>query len=172
YCGFPAGSVRTRRFRLTYCTHRTYTLDESGQAMTPLKLQAEMGLGSLEMIDRRYFRHTRLWAVRPQLDFRSAEWEAQYGDRLGSNGRWALDVLSPKLTTVMQALAPEGLTAKEWETAAGLPVGTFYYCRDRLVERGRVRKDGSGRGARFLPAFQPPTSLREKSEWVRGYWPD
>src|SRR5690606_31854483 len=98
YCGFPAGSVRTRRFRVTYCTHRTYTLDESGQAMTPLKLQAEMGHGSLEMIDRRYFRHTRLRAARPQLEFRWAEWEAQYGDRLGSNGRWALDVLSPKLT--------------------------------------------------------------------------
>ena len=157
YCGFPVGSVRTRRFRVTYCTHRAYTLDESGQAMTPLKLQAEMGHGSLEMIDRRYFRHTRLRAARPQLEFRWSEWEAQYGDRLGASGSLP-DELSPKLAAVLAVLAPDGLTAKEWERAAGLPVGTFYYCRDRLVERGWVAKEAEGRGALFQPIAWKPAS--------------
>ena len=43
----------------------------------PLKLQAEMGHGFVEVIYRRYFRHTRLRTARPQLEFRWAQWEAQ-----------------------------------------------------------------------------------------------
>ena len=155
YCGFPAGSIRTRRFRVTYCSHRAYTLDESGQALTPLKLQAEMRHGSLEMIDRRYFRHTRLRAARTQLEFRWRQWEDQYGERLGNDSELRPDVLSPKLAAVLAVLPTEGLTAKEWELAAVLPVGTFYYCRDRLVELRRVWRDGDGRGAQFRPASNP-----------------
>jgi integrase len=150
FCGFAEGSVRTRRFRVTYCTHRAYTLDEHGQAMTPMKLQAEMGHGSLEMIDRRYFRHTRLRASRSHLEFRWSEWAAQYAHRLGADPeRRSPWEPTPKLKAVLALLPPGGLTAKEWEHASGLPAGTFYYCRDRLVASGAVWKDGTRRFARF-----------------------
>lgn len=149
YCGYEAGEIRTRRLRVTYCSHRAYTLDEHGQPMTAVKLQAEMGHGSFQMIERRYFRHTRLRAARPQLEYRWADWSEKHGDRLGSGGRGMREELTPKLRAVLELLPPAGLSAKAWEIASTLPVGTFYYCRDALVQRGYVRRVGNGRGAPF-----------------------
>jgi integrase len=149
YCGYEAGEVRTRRLRVTYCSHRAYTLDELGHPMTAVKLQAEMGHGSFQMIERRYFRHTRFRAARPQLEFRWTDWSDQYGHRLGQAARSMRAELTPKLRSVLALLPPEGLAAKQWEVASGLPVGTFYYCRNVLVERGYVRREGTRRGAPF-----------------------
>lgn len=116
------------------------------------------GIWPRRRTDRRYFRHTRLRAARQQLEFRWSEWEGQHGERLGANGTRRADELSPKLAGALAVLPPEGLTAKQWERAAGLPVGTFYYCRDSLVEHGRVTKQGEGRGALFRPIAWKPTS--------------
>lgn len=149
YCGYEPGEIRTRRLRVTYCSHRTYTVDEHGQPMTAVKLQAEMGHGSFQMIERRYFRHTRLRAARPQLEYRWADWSEKYGDRLGQGPIGVREALTPKLRAVLALLPPEGLTAKQWEKASRLPVGTFYYCRDVLVKRGYVQRVGTGRGAPF-----------------------
>ena len=149
YCGYQPGEIRTRRLRVTYCSHRAYTVDEHGQAMSAVKLQAEMGHGSFQMIERRYFRHTRLRAARPQLEYRWSDWSGKYGDRLGQGARGMREELSPKLCAVLALLPRKGRSAKEWEIASGLPVGTFYYCRDVLVERGYVRRFGAGRGAPF-----------------------
>jgi integrase len=149
YCGYAPGELRTRRLRVTYCSHRAYTVNEHGHPMTAVKLQAEMGHGSFQMIERRYFRHTRLRAARPQLECRWADWSAMYGDRLGQGTRNMREELTPKLRAVLALLPPEGLSAKQWEIASRLPVGTFYYCRDVLVRRGCVQRMGTGRGAPF-----------------------
>jgi hypothetical protein len=114
-----------------------------------------MGHGSFQMIERRYFRHTRLRAARPQLEYRWADWSDTYGDRLGQGMRNMLEELTPKLRTVLALLPLEGLSAKQWEVASRLPVGTFYYCRDVLVKRGYVRRVGSGRGAPFRRVEEP-----------------
>jgi hypothetical protein len=84
HCGYQPGEIRTRRLRVTYCSHRAYTVDEHGQPMTAVRLHAEMGHGSYQMIERRYFRHTRFRAVRPQLEYRWADWSEKAGDRLRS----------------------------------------------------------------------------------------
>jgi site-specific recombinase XerD len=151
YCGYSAGEIRTRRLRVTYCSHRAYTEDEHGQPMTAMKLQAEMGHGSFEMMQRRYFRHTRLRVARPRLEFLWDQWADRYEHRLGSGTR-AVPDLTPKLARVLSLLPEKGLCARDWERRSGLPVGTFYYCRDVLVERGYVRRLGRGRGSLFLPA--------------------
>ncbi|HEY7769097.1 hypothetical protein [Longimicrobium sp.] len=83
HCGYQPGEIRTRRLRVTYCSHRAYTVDEHGQPMTAVRLHAEMGHGSYQMIERRYFRHTRLRAVRPHLEYRWADWSDKYGRPLG-----------------------------------------------------------------------------------------
>lgn len=82
YCGYKPGEIRTRRLRVTYCSHRAYTVDEHGQSITAVKLHAEMGHGSYQMIERRYFRHTRFRAVRPHLEYRWADWSDRYEHRL------------------------------------------------------------------------------------------
>lgn len=150
YCGYEPGEVRTRRLRVTYCSHRAYTLDEHDQPMSAVKLQAEMGHGSYEMIERRYFRHSRLRAPRPRLEYRWSDWSARYGERLGQGRRARALELTPKLRSVLDLLPVNGLSAKEWEIASGLPAGTFYYCRDALVSRGYVARIGAGRGAPFV----------------------
>lgn len=83
HCGYQPGEIRTRRLRVTYCSHRAYTVDEHGQPMTAVRLHAEMGHGSYQMIERRYFRHTRFRAVRPHLEYHWADWSDKYGYRLG-----------------------------------------------------------------------------------------
>jgi hypothetical protein len=161
YCGYEEGEVRTRRLRVTYCSHRAYTLDEHGHPMTAVKLQAEMGHGSFQMIERRYFRHTRFRAPLPRLEYRWADWCEKYGDRLGQGAREArAPDLTPKLRAVLSLLPPSGLSAKEWEVASGLPVGTFYYCRDVLVQRGYVRREGIGRGSPFRHVVELPEEQR------------
>lgn len=82
HCGYQPGEIRTRRLRVTYCSHRAYTVDEHGQPMTAIRLHAEMGHGSYQMIERRYFRHTRFRAVRPQLESRWPDWADRYEYRL------------------------------------------------------------------------------------------
>lgn len=116
--------------------------------MTAVKLQAETGHGSFQMIERRYFRHTRLRAPLPQLEYRCVDWSDKYGERLGQ-GRQRAE-LTPKLSAVHSLLPEGGIPAKAWEIASRLPVGTFYYCRDRLLEEGYVRREGAGRGATFV----------------------
>lgn len=155
YCGYQEGEVRTRRLRVTYCSHRAYTLDEHGHPMSAVKLQAEMGHGSFQMIERRYFRHTRLRAPLPRLEYRWEHWCERYGNRLGQGALEARTPdLTPKLRAVLSLLPPSGLSAKAWEVASGLPVGTFYYCRGVLMERGYVRREGTGRGSPFRPAVE------------------
>jgi hypothetical protein len=51
--------VLTRRFRPTFATHRADTMDESGQPMSVLKLRAEMGHGSPDMLEERRFKNAR-----------------------------------------------------------------------------------------------------------------
>lgn len=123
--------------------------------MNAVKLQAEMGHGSYEMIERRYFRHSRFRAPRPCLEYRWSDWSGKYGHRLGATERAKAIQLTPKLRGVLDLLPGQGLTAKEWEVASRLPVGTFYYCRNVLVKRGCVRRVGEGRGARFVRTEEP-----------------
>jgi integrase len=158
YCGYRAGEIRTRRLRVTYCSQRAYTEDEHGQPMTAMKLQAEMGHGSFEMMQRRYFRHTRLRAARPRLEFLWSDWAERYGHRLAVAAE-SRPSLNPKQAQVLSVLPAEGLSAKDWERRSGLPVGTFYYCRDVLVERGYALRQGQGRGARFLRADGAESSM-------------
>lgn len=54
--------------------HCAYTCDEVGQPMTALKLRAEMGLGSLKMLEERYFKQARFRRPRPHLEYRWSDW--------------------------------------------------------------------------------------------------
>jgi len=136
--GFPKGAVRTRRFRVSYATHRLCTLDEQGQPMTAWKLKGEMGHGTEQMIERRYGRHARYRAKRPILEYRWAEWSSRYRERLASGlaqtatggQRRALEVLGA---------AGAGLASREWQAALSSNPGTFFPQRKRLVQLGLVR---------------------------------
>lgn len=97
--------------------------------------------------------------ARTQLEFGWRQWEDQHRERLGNDSELRPDVLSPKRAAVLAVLPTEGLPAIEWELAAGLPVGTFCYCRDHLVELRRVWRGGDGRGAQFRPASHPQARL-------------
>jgi hypothetical protein len=90
-----------------------------------------------------------------------ADWFDKYGDLLGQGAPEArVPDLTPKLRAVLALLPQNRRSAKDWEIASRLPVGTFYYCRDVLVQRGFVRREGSGRGAPFRRVEALPKEQR------------
>jgi hypothetical protein len=146
--GFPAGSVRTRRFRVAYASHRLCTLDELGQPMTAWKLRGEMGHGTEQMIERRYGRYAKFHKRRPVLEYRWCEWSDRYGEQFA---RGIAQCLSPSLRRALDVLAgrPDGLSSIDWQTALDSNPGTFFPQRRRLVQLGLVATSEVGRGARF-----------------------
>lgn len=144
--GFAAGEVRTRRFRPTFATHRAYTLDESGQPMTALKLKAEMGHGSLDMLEERYFKNARFRRSRPHLEYRWSEYAEKHRTRLAEG---LAASLSPGQTRVLHVLANRSFTAGDWMRQVGMAPGTFYPTRARLEQLELVACPEPGRGGRW-----------------------
>lgn len=144
--GFRPGEVRSIRFRPTFATHRAYTCDETGQPMTALKLAGEMGHGSLKMLEERYFKAARFRRSLPHLEYRLSEWADTHRARLGAG---IASVLTPDQADMVRALSSEALTYAEWCGRVGLPVGTFFYVRAKLVDLELVVRDREGRGSRW-----------------------
>lgn len=146
--GFPDGSIRTRRFRVAYATHRLCTLDELGQPMTAWKLRGEMGHGTEQMIERRYGRYAKFRSQRPVLEFRWDEWSARYRDQFA---RGLAEFVSEPLRRALEVLAqnPDGLSSIDWQTALASNPGTFFPQRNRLIQYGLAATSDTGRGARY-----------------------
>lgn len=146
--GLPEGSVRTRRFRVAYATHRLSTLDELGQPMTAWKLRGELGHGTEQMIERRYGRYAKFRSRRPVLEFRWDEWSGRYRDQLA---RGLAGFISEPQSRALAVLAqnPGGLSSIEWQTALASNPGTFFPQRRRLVQLGLATTNEAGRGARY-----------------------
>lgn len=144
--GFAPGEVRTRRFRPTFATHRAYTCDETGHPMSALKLRAEMGHGSMEMLEERYFKHARFRRSRPHLEYRWSDWADQHRGQLG---RGIAAALSAGQARALSMLASGPLPTGEWIRALRMAPGTFYPARTRLAQFELVMCPGEGRGARW-----------------------
>jgi hypothetical protein len=146
--GFPRGAVRTRRFRVSYATHRLCTLDEQGQPMTAWKLKGEMGHGTEQMIERRYGRHAKYRAKRPILEYRWVEWSGCYHEQLAGG---LAETITKGQRRGLAALGAAGaaLTSCEWQAALSSNPGTFFPQRKRLVQLGLVRADTVRRGSRY-----------------------
>jgi integrase len=144
--GFPRGAVRTRRFRVSFATHRLGTLDELGQPMTAWKLRGEMGHGTEQMIERRYGRYTLLRGKRPVLEYRWPEWRSHLIDQFAAG---LASILSHGQRTALQILgaSPGGLSLIEWQTALGSNPGTFFPQRDRLHQLELIARDSQERGS-------------------------
>ncbi|HEX8317202.1 hypothetical protein [Longimicrobium sp.] len=144
--GFEPGEVRTRRFRPTFATHRAYTCDETGQPMSTLKLRAEMGHGSMEMLEERYFKHARFRRSRPHLEYRWSDWADAHRSQLA---RGIAAALSAGQARTLCMLASGPLPTGDWMRALQMSPGTFYPARARLVQLELVVCPGEGRGARW-----------------------
>jgi hypothetical protein len=142
--GFGAGEVRTRRFRPTFATHRAYTYDETGHPMTALKLRAEMGHGSMEMLEERYFKHARFRRSRPHLEFRWNDWADAHRAQLG---RGIAASLSAGQARALSGLGAGAMRAGEWMRSLGMAPGTFYPARARLVQLELVACPDDGHGS-------------------------
>lgn len=143
--GFPSGMMGTRVFRVTWVSARLQCLDH-GAPISPFTVAREAGHGSLKMVQDVYGRLGRIRQRREHVEYRWEEWEAQLGDRLGAYTQ----PLAARWRQALAALpARGGATAKEWQVASGLAVGSYYYARDALLERALVERRGEGRGARF-----------------------
>ena len=144
--GFEPGEVRTIRFRPTFATHRAYTCDEGGQPMSALKRLAEMGHGSVKMLEERYFKAARFRRPRPHLEYRWSDCADTYRKRLAAGiAAW----LSPTQARTLSALVERPMTSKEWAERLGMGPGTFFHVRARLVQMQLICRDGEGRGARW-----------------------
>lgn len=146
--GFPAGAIRTRRFRVSYATHRLCTLDDQGQPMTAWKLRGEMGHGTEQMIERRYGRYAKFRSKRSVLEFRWEEWSDRYRRQLAEG---LAQILTPPLRRVLEVLGqvPDGLSSIQWQTSLASNPGTFFPQRYRLAQLGLIGTEEQGRGARF-----------------------
>jgi integrase len=157
--GFARGAVRTRRFRVSYATHRLCTLDEQGQPMTAWKLKGEMGHGTEQMIERRYGRHAKFKAKRPVLEFRWQEWRSRYLEQFAAG---LANVLSTGQHRALKVLAEaqSGLTSLEWQTVLSANPGTFFPQRNRLVQLELVAKPADGRSGRYYVTEDGAAVLR------------
>lgn len=147
--GYEPGAVRTRRFRVSYATHRLCTVDENGQPMTAWKLRGEMGHGTEQMIERRYGRYAKYAARRPELEYRWAEWSGRYREQLAAG---LAQLLTPGQHRTLSALGASkpGLNSVEWQRVLGSSPGTFFPRRTRLLQLGLVEREGTGRGSKYL----------------------
>lgn len=59
------------------------------------------------------------------------------------------DTETGALNALMSAFGPEGATFTEWLNASGISRKTFLRVRKALVDRGLVRREGTGPGARY-----------------------
>lgn len=143
--GFARGKVRTRRFRVSFATHRLCTLDVQGLPMTAWQLRGEIGHGTEQMIERRYGRYAKFRGRSPVLEFRWEEWSEKYGLRLAAG---IARVLTPSQHRTLAVLTrhPEGLSLAEWQRHRGSNPGTFFPQRDRFLQLGLVMlvTDNSG----------------------------
>lgn len=142
--GFEPGTVRTLRFRPTFATHRAYTCDEMGQPMTALKLRAEMGHGTLKMLEERYFKAARFRRSLPHLEYRWSEWAEVHRPRLAAG---LATTLSEAHGRLLASIAAGPLPYKAWQESVGEAPSTFCYLRDRLLDLELVERDRDGRGA-------------------------
>jgi integrase len=162
--GFERGSVRTRRFRTSYATHRLSTLDDQGQPMTAWKLKGEMGHGTEQMIERRYGRYAKHRAKRAVLEFRWQEWRdrvrvvkmkdqppqtVSYIEQFAAGLASILTSAQRRALTVL-AESPGGLSSLEWQTALRSNAGTFFPQRRRLVQLELAANARGGRGSKFV----------------------
>ncbi len=146
--GFPRGAVRTRRFRVSFCTHRLCTLDEHGQPMTAWKLRGETGHGTEQMIERRYGRYAKFRTKRPVLEFRWAEWRETY---ITQFARGLASTLTAGQRRALLALGAsnDGLSSAEWQNVLQANPGTFFPQRERLLQLELVSRANRERGSRF-----------------------
>jgi integrase len=86
--GFERGEVRTRRFRVSYATHRA-TCD--GVDMNALRL--ELGHSSFAMLERVYARaQRRSRRMGPEFQYRIEVWSDLLGDRIHRLGTFAEEI--------------------------------------------------------------------------------
>lgn len=142
--GFPPGMMRTRVFRVTWVSARLQCLD-NGHPISPFTVAREAGHGSLKMVQQVYGRLGTIRQRREHVEYAWADFEGALAYRLDVVG-----TLSPRHREALAALPRAGAPAKVWEKASGIPAGSFYLVRDRLVERGLVVQRGQGRGSLFL----------------------
>jgi integrase len=161
--GFPRGAVRTRRFRVSFATHRLCTLDELGQPMTAWKLRGEMGHGTEQMIERRYGRYAKLRAKRPVLEFLWSEWRNHHINQFAAG---LASILSEGQRTALEELgaALGGLSLIEWQNALGSNPGTFFPQRDRLLQLELITRENSERGSKCRPTDDGRAVLRALSQ--------
>jgi integrase len=140
--GYAPGSVRTRRFRVAYATHRLCTLDENGLPMTAWKLRGEMGHGTEQMIERRYGRYAKYRAQRPELVYGWAEWSGRYREQLAAG---LAQLLSPGQRQALACLGAsrEGLNLADWQGKLGSGAEAFVPQRTRLLQLELVSARGS-----------------------------
>jgi hypothetical protein len=164
-----AGTVRTRRFRVAYATHRLSTLDDHGQPMTAWKLRGEMRHGTEQMIETRYGRYAKYRARRPLLEYRWDEWKDRYEKQLFT-GLSGLLSCSERACLGGLATRPTEITRTEWEQAAQPEMQTVSCLPGRLVQLGlvtelatdgeprfRISEDGQGVHAASAPCTAPAT---------------
>lgn len=91
---------------------------------------------------------------------------------------------------MLRSLATDGLaviTKRELALKAGIPHGTIYYCIDRLVGSGRIKREGSGwrlvegftaprpaqtePAKQHVPPFEPGFDPRERKHAIDGQAP-
>ncbi|HEU4559785.1 MAG TPA: phage integrase SAM-like domain-containing protein [Longimicrobium sp.] len=146
--GFARGTVRTRRFRVSWATHKLSTLDENGQPMTAWKLRGEMGHSTEQMIERRYGRYAKHRPRRPLLEYRWAEWRPVYMKQFTEG---LLKTLTPAQHRTLEVLgeAPDGLTLVQWQNLLGSNPGTFFPQRNRLLQLKLVEAEGRQPGSRY-----------------------
>lgn len=157
--GYPPGAIRTRRFRVSYATHRLCTLDEQNQPMTAWKLRGEMGHGTEQMIERRYGRYAKYRAKRPELEYRWAEWSGRYREQLAAGLAQLLTPGQSRTLTVLSS-REQGLNPLEWQKVLGLNPGTFFPQRTRLLQLGLVQSECTGRGSKYFVTEDGSAVLR------------
>jgi len=134
--GFPKATLRGRTFRVTYATARSQTV-EDGAPVALWTVMHEMGHTSIRMLEKVYNRAIRSRQRREHVEFRWEDHAAAVGHRLEA----AMPSLPDNWLHVLRALPAKGQRPKAWQQASGVGVGSFYYARARLVERGLVVAD-------------------------------
>jgi integrase len=144
--GWEKKRVRLKVFRVTYASARIQTLD-NGAPVSDWTVQQEMGHGSMRMLQEVYVRVGSIRQRRNRVEYLWEDFAEQYAPLLR-----AAYTLPARWRAVLDALPPGGASTSEWERSAGVAVGTFYYIRSRLADRGLILKVGRNRGTRYYRA--------------------
>lgn len=156
--GWENKRVRLKVFRVTYASARIQTLD-NGAPVSDWTVQQEMGHGSMRMLQEVYVRVGSIRQRRDRVEYLWEDFADQYAPLLQ-----AAHKLPEKWRAVLDALPLGGASTTEWERAAGVAVGTFYYIRDQLAARGLILKVGRNRGTRYYRAVPPAAQIVSSPE--------